>query len=270
MVNYQHFRRVEIFEMVDVMKESLDLDKNRRKELKKLCDSLNVKLSNYELLHQALTHSSYAHETKDFVRCHNERLEFLGDSILNLIISRHLFLEYPELSEGHLSFVRSQVVCEPTLARKATELHFGDYLLLGRGEKTSGGRERFSILADAFEAVIGAVFLDAGLEAAAAYVLENLKDDVIMAQSSDYYGGVVHKDYKSWLQEYLQKNGAVRIVYELVSEKGPDHDKLFEIAVTANNRRLGTGSGKSKKEAEQKAAHQALAEMGVLREIENG
>lgn len=254
--------------MMKEMKENPDLDKNRLKKLKKLCDSLKTKLNNYELLHQALTHSSYAHETKDFFHCHNERLEFLGDSVLNLIISRYLFVKYPELSEGHLSFIRSQVVCEPTLAKRAIELNLGDYLLLGRGEKTSGGRERFSILADAYEAVIGAIFLDAGLETAAAYVLENLKEDVVMAQSGDYYASVANKDYKSWLQEYLQKNGTVRIFYELVSEKGPDHNKLFDVAVTANDRRLGAGSGKSKKEAEQNAARQALVKLEVLK-LEN-
>jgi ribonuclease-3 len=174
-----------------------------------------------------------------------------------------LFLEYPDLSEGDLSYIRSQVVCEPTLAKRATKLNFGKYLLLGRGEKTSGGGTRVSILADAFEAVIGAVFLDAGFESAAKYVVENLKDDIVSAQSGNYYIGV-NKDYKSLLQESLQKNGAVKIVYQLLEEKGPDHDKLFKTAVAVGAEHLGVGTGKSKKEAEQKAAQQALIKIGII------
>ncbi|MDR1701735.1 MAG: ribonuclease III [Sporomusaceae bacterium] len=246
-----------------MMKENLSLDKSRLSALKKFCASLNLKLNSYELLHQALTHSSYANEAKDGDCKHNERLEFLGDSILNLIISRHLFLAYPDLSEGNLSYIRSQVVCEPTLAKRAIKLNFGEDLLLGRGEKTSGGCARVSILADAFEAVIGAVFLDAGFESAANYVIENLKDDIITTQSGNYYVGV-NKDYKSLLQESLQKNGAVKILYKLLDEQGPDHDKLFKTAVVVDKEHLGIGTGKSKKEAEQKAAQQALIKLGVL------
>ncbi|MDL2280679.1 ribonuclease III [Selenomonadales bacterium OttesenSCG-928-I06] len=238
-----------------------NLDKSRVNSLKKLCASLNINLKNYELLHQALVHTSYANEVKNFSETHNERLEFLGDSILNLIISKFLFLEYSNLSEGELSFIRSQIVCESTLAKKASELNFGDYLLLGKGELLSGGRERVSILADTFEAIVGAVFLETDFETTTEYVLSLLKDEIHFSNDEN---SNFNKDYKSWLQEILQKDGYIKISYEVISEEGPAHNKSFEITVTARNTKLGTGSGKNKKEAEQRAAKEALTTLGIL------
>ena len=237
------------------------LDKTRITSLKKLCASLGIKLKNYELLHQALVHTSYANEVRTFSETHNERLEFLGDSILNLIISRFLFIEHNNLSEGELSFIRSQIVCESTLAKKASDYNLGKYLLLGKGELSSGGRERVSILADTFEAIIGAVFLETNFETTTEFVLLLLKDEITFSEN---YDNALTKDYKSWLQEVLQKDGYIKIIYEVISEEGPAHNKSFEISVTAKNQKLGIGSGKNKKEAEQKAAKEALIKLGIL------
>ncbi len=235
------------------------LDSTRLQTLAELCRTLGVTFSDYKLLHQALIHTSYANETKGTNVRHNERLEFLGDAVLDLIISSYLFSQCPHLPEGELTKARAQVVCEQTLAKRALELGIGEYLLLGKGEALSGGRERISILADAFEAIIGAVYLDAGFKSAAKYVLNQLKAELKLVERGDYL-----KDYKTWLQEVVQKNNDSKIVYEVISERGPDHDKSFEVAVFVNTERMGSGWGKSKKEAEQQAAKQALVKLGII------
>ena len=205
------------------------------------------------LLQQALTHTSYANENKRESMPHNERLEFLGDAVLDLIISDYLFRRYPDLPEGELTKARATIVCEPTLAARAGEINLGDYLRLGRGEASSGGRDRISILADTFEAIIGAIYLDQGFPAASQFVLTRLHDDLSSVERGEYT-----KDHKTLLQEIAQRGGDAKIVYEVTAEIGPDHDKVFEVAVIVNTDRLGIGSGKSKKEAEQQAARQAL------------
>lgn len=214
---------------------------------------LGTTFSDTGLLLQALTHTSFANENKREAFPHNERLEFLGDAVLDLVISDYLFRHYPDLLEGELTKARASVVCEPTLASRAGEIGLGDYLRLGRGEAASGGRERISILADAFEAVIGAIYLDQGLPAASRFVLSRLQDDLSTVERGEYA-----KDHKTLLQEFAQRGGDAKIVYEVTSETGPDHDKIFEVTVLVNADRLGSGSGKSKKEAEQQAACQAL------------
>ncbi len=223
-----------------------------------VCRQLGTTFNDIGLLQQALTHTSYANENKRETHTHNERLEFLGDAVLDLVISDYLFRQYPDLPEGELTKARAAIVCEPTLASRAAEMSLGDHLRLGRGEAASGGRERISILADAFEAVIGAIYLDQGFPAASRYVLSRLEDDLSSVERGEYA-----KDHKTLLQELAQRGGDVKIVYEVTAETGPDHDKVFEVAVRVNTDHLGVGSGKSKKEAEQQAARQALKKLST-------
>ena len=212
-----------------------------------------------ELLRLAFTHSSYANERRDSRLAHNERLEFLGDAVLELAISQTIYRKYPEMPEGELSKLRSSVVCEPTLAAHARSLHFGEFLLLGRGEEHTGGRERDSMLADAFEAVIGAIFLDGGPEVANAYVLRLLENEVVSRRES-----FRRMDGKSALQEYIQKSSKTPLAYAILEERGPDHDKTFVAEVRHRGEALGRGEGHSKKEAEQAAALAALHKLGQL------
>lgn len=235
------------------------LDTRRIVALGALCEALGVSFSNIELLHQALTHTSFANECRNMGVVHNERLEFLGDAVLDLVISEYLFREFPGLPEGELTKSRSVVVCEGTLAKIAAELGIGQYLLLGKGEASSGGRERTSILADSFEAIIGAVYMDSGFQKASSFVLAQLKPALDMIGR-----GEGAKDYKTLLQEVVQKQNDSKIVYEIIDQRGPDHNKVFEVAVLVNDSRCGIGVGKSKKEAEQHAAKQALVQLNIL------
>lgn len=228
----------------------------RADTLTAVCCKLGVEFRNPALLEQALIHSSYANERKAGLTDHNERLEFLGDAVLDLVIGDYLFRKFPALPEGELTKARATVVCEQTLARRAKELEVGDYLKLGKGEAASGGRERISILADAFEAIIGAIYLDGGFGAASKFVLTQLEPDLALVERGDYA-----QDYKTLLQEIIQRNSNHKITYEVVGESGPDHNKTFEVAVGVNGDRLGVGRGKNKKEAEQNAARQALQEL---------
>jgi ribonuclease-3 len=237
------------------------LDNRRIAALRTLCEALGVSFSNIELLHQALTHTSFANECRNMGVIHNERLEFLGDAVLDLVISEYLFREFPNLPEGELTKSRSVVVCEGTLARRAAELNIGQYLLLGKGEASSGGRERASILADSFEAIIGAVYMDGGFRETSKFVLAQLKSALDMIGR-----GEGAKDYKTLLQEVVQKHNDSKIAYEIIDQRGPDHNKVFEVAVLINDVRSGTGVGKSKKEAEQHAAKQALVQLNILHE----
>ncbi|MDR7865407.1 MAG: ribonuclease III [Sporomusaceae bacterium] len=211
-----------------------------------------------DLLKQALIHTSYANERKTGSLAHNQRLEFLGDAVLDLVISEHLYRRFADLPEGELTKARAAVVCEPTLARRAKELGIGRHLLLGRGEAASGGRERDSILADAFEAIVGAVYLDRGFAAASDCVLTLLAGELDALAGGDF-----GRDHKTILQEIAQKNGDTRISYEVIGESGPDHSKTFTVAVSVNDVRLGTGTGRSKKEAEQSAAGRAVEQLGA-------
>ncbi len=235
------------------------LNKHRMDVLRKFSAKLGLHFTKLTLLHQALTHTSYANECKNATILHNERLEFLGDAILDVIVSEYLFRQFPTLPEGELTKARAVIVCEPTLARCSAELGVGEYLFLGKGEAGSGGRERTSILADAFEAIIGAIYLDNGFEAATHFVLQQLQADLLSVERGEYV-----KDYKTLLQEVIQKQTDSKIIYEIVEESGPDHHKLFNVAVIVNSNQLGSGLGKSKKEAEQHAAKQALIKLKII------
>ncbi len=204
------------------------------------------------LLQQALCHSSYANEVKEPAGS-NERLEFLGDAVLQLAVSQELYRRYPDYTEGDLTRLRAGVVCEATLARWARRLDLGGFLRLGRGEDGAGGRKRASLLADAMEAVLGALYLDGGFPAASALIERELAAEMEAADRGERYA-----DYKTALQERLQRQPDCRLRYEVTAESGPDHAKAFRVQVSNGEELLGTGDGKSKKEAEQAAAAQAL------------
>ncbi len=201
----------------------------------------------------AITHSSYANEKKARKLKYNERIEFLGDSVLGLTISEHLFKMYPELPEGELTVTRSKIVCESSLSRCASDIGLGELLLLGRGEELSGGRTKSSILSDAYEALIGAIYIDGGLEVAKEFILKHM-DDIIKSSMQ----GKLFYDYKTQLQEKIQQKGEQQITYTVVDEKGPDHNKIFMTQIKINGLICGQGSGRSKKESEQSAAKDAL------------
>ena len=214
---------------------------------------LEYKFNNDKLIETALTHSSYAHESKHGDIENNERLEFLGDAVLELVISSFIFDKFPELPEGELTKLRASVVCESSLAKKAKEIGIGDRIKLGKGEENTGGRYRDSILADAFEAVIGAIYLDGGIESAGKYIIE------IMEESIFHMLKIFRmSDCKTYLQEIVQKYSREPIEYLIVDESGPAHNKLFVVNIFHNGKILGKGSGKSKKEAEQNAALDAV------------
>ena len=216
----------------------------------KLEEQLEYTFKNKELLQTALTHTSYAYEKN--VQS-NEKLEFLGDSILEFISSVYLYSNYSNLKEGEMTKVRAQVVCEESL-HKIAQLHdFSDFLRLGKSEKMSGGKIKTAILADSVEAVIAAMYLDGGLEPAERFIIKNLKEDIKTASKN-----VGQKDYKTVLQEILQKHGDVDIKYNIIKEIGPDHDKVFEAEVRYNKKVLAEGTGKSKKHAEMEAARHAI------------
>lgn len=243
------------------MNTKKNLHEDRKLVVSEAAEKLGIDFKNWRLLHQALTHTSYANETKKSHILHNERLEFLGDAVLELVISTYLFQHFPNLPEGELTKARASVVCEATLARRAATLNVGTYLLFGKGELATGGRERASILADAFEAIIGAIYLDHGIESATHFILAQLYDDLLSIETGKHI-----QDYKTLLQEVVQKNNENKINYDLLSESGPDHNKVFHISVLINQEPYGLGYGKSKKEAEQHAAKQALAKMNKLNE----
>lgn len=224
------------------------------KDLALLMQRMGYTFQNQALLVNALTHSSYAHEHhrngKD-----NERLEFLGDAVLGFVCAEYLF-SLLSSQEGELTKVRASVVCEKALASYANTLELGDFLLLGHGEQATGGGNRPSILSDAFEAVLAAVYLDGGMEAAKSFVMPFLEKEVASQRRRQF------KDYKTLLQEIVQQNPGERLSYELVKEAGPDHQKRFTVEVHLNSNVVGTGVGRSKKEAEQQAAREALKWMG--------
>ncbi|MBQ8920745.1 MAG: ribonuclease III [Oscillospiraceae bacterium] len=216
---------------------------------------IGYRFRNQALLTEALCHSSYANE-KRTLQC-NERLEFLGDSVLSVVVSNHLFRNCTDLPEGELTKIRASLVCEKSLFEWAKEIGLGEYLLLGHGEDQSGGRERPSILSDAFEAVIAAMFLDGGYEAVTPYILR------FLPERFDRPSEAFH-DYKTVLQEVIQQNPEEHVEYVLVGEEGPDHAKQFEMEVRLNSNVIGRGKGRSKKIAEQMAAKEALILMGEI------
>lgn len=227
---------------------------NKDEILENMQQVLHYKYKKSLLLEEALTHSSYANEHRNHRVKDNERLEFLGDAILDLIISEYLFKKFPEMPEGDLSKMRASIVCEGSLAKAAKEMQLGQFILLGKGEELTGGRERASILADAFEAITGSLFLDGGFDCARNFIHETLVVEVEQTESIE----TLYTDYKTLLQECIQKVSTSPIHYEVVGEEGPDHDKHFYVEVFHETRSLGRGIGKSKKEAEQDAAKKAL------------
>lgn len=235
------------------------MQETRKQQLQSFCQALGVQMHDLELLDMALTHTSYAHEAKQHPKPqHNERIEFLGDSVLSIIVSTYMYNNFPELAEGQLTKMRAHLVCEYSLFEYAKKIHLGDYLKLGKGEDFTGGRERPSILADAFESVLGAVYLDQGMEVARTYLLGLMQPEI------DYicrHG--IFNDYKTRLQEYLQRDGEVEITYRLLGSSGPEHNKVFTSEVIFEGKVIGKGQGHSKKDAEQHAAQQALKQLHV-------
>ncbi|MEG0178303.1 MAG: ribonuclease III [Oscillospiraceae bacterium] len=215
-------------------------------------DVIGYTFNNKQLLETALTHTSYANEAKHGIK-HNERLEFLGDSVLSIVVAEYLFT-HKKMPEGELTRMRANLVCESALFGFAKQINLGSFLRLGKGEDKAGGRERASIVSDAFEAVIAAIYLDGGLAAASNFILPFVTSSLTDAAAEE--------DYKTRLQEIIQQNPEERVRYEVTDEQGPDHDKSFTVEVHLNSNCIGKGSGHSKKTAEQAAAREALALMG--------
>ena len=220
-----------------------------------LKEKFNISFKNEALLMEAMTHSSYANEHKEMKGIYNERIEFLGDAVLELTISDWLFRQFPHFQEGQLTKLRAQIVCEDSLSLLAKECSLNKYLLLGKGETLSGGREKPAILCDVFEAFIGALYLDKGVNEVQRFL--NLV--VIPKIKNGRYELIT--DFKTELQEYLQQNGTVHIRYELVKEEGPSHDKIFTVQLIVDGKKYNTASGKTKKAAEQMAAKLTMEEL---------
>lgn len=223
--------------------------------MKSLEEKIGYKFNNINLLKNALTHSSFANEVRNGYTS-NERLEFLGDSVLSVIVSDYIYKQFPDMPEGELTRMRAALVCEKTLCEFSREIGMGEFLLLGKGEDRCGGRDRDSILADAFEAVLAAIYLDGGMEAARCHVMRFVLRELAHEESDAV------KDYKTALQQIVQRNPEENVNYILTGETGPDHDKRFTVEVHLNSNVIGTGCGKNKKQAEQMAAKQALELMG--------
>lgn len=224
--------------------------------IKEFEKKIGYTFKNETLLRRALTHTSFANESKDKSLGHNERLEFLGDSVLSVTVAEALYLQYPNLPEGELTRIRAALVCEKTLYAVAKDVNLGDYLFLGRGEDASGGRNRPSVLSDAYEAVIAAIYLDGGMEEAKKFILPRFESHLSNHMKD------IPRDYKSELQEIVQQNPDERISYVLTSESGPDHNKIFSVEVHLNSNCIGKGTAPSKKQAEQLAAKEALGLLG--------
>ena len=239
------------------------LDQQRINELNELLSSLNLRIDNYELLDLALTHGSYTFENKSHALSNNERLEFLGDAVLKLIASRYLYDRFPEYAEGELTKIRSILVSDRILAGIAEEIGLGKYLKMGFHEEKMGGRNRASTLACAFEAILGAFYIDGKMEPLHDFLYDILEPEVTeIDKSASKY------NYKAILQEYTQANNADLPDYRIVKEEGPPHNRTFCVEVFVKDKSLGHGTGKSKKEAQQGAAQMALNSLGVLEEEE--
>ena len=221
--------------------------------LEELQDKIGYRFQNTDLLKQALTHSSFANEQKINKLKDYERLEFLGDAVLELVSSEFLFRENPQMPEGQLTKLRASMVCEPALAYCAKDIELGSYILLCRGEEYTGGRYRSSITSDVMEAIIGAIFLDGGIE--------NAKKHIYRFILSDLENKILFLDSKTILQEEIQKKKDAQLRYELIGESGPDHNKQFTVDAYLNDVLIGSGTGRTKKAAEQQAAYEALLKM---------
>ncbi|MBQ2089289.1 MAG: ribonuclease III [Lachnospiraceae bacterium] len=229
------------------------------KTVREFQKTIGYEFKDENLLKQALTHSSYANEKRMKPLSDNERLEFLGDAVLEMVSSEFLYLNYPNLPEGDMTKLRASMVCEPTLAFCTQDIDLGDYVFLGKGEDQTGGRQRKSVLSDAMEAVIGAIFLDGGIEPAKKFILTFIMNDI------------EHKrmffDSKTMLQEVAQGKYKSNTVYEIIGEEGPAHAKTFTVKVSIDGQELGTGNGNSKKSAEQQAAYNALMKLKSAKEL---
>ncbi|MBN1780151.1 ribonuclease III [bacterium] len=222
-----------------------------------LCRAIKYEFHDSALLEQAMTHRSSLDKIKKTFS--NERLEFLGDAVLGWIVTDALYRQFPECNEGELTITKSSIVSRENLARQAHQIQLGLYLILGTGEEQSGGRLRRSILANAYEALLGAVYLDGGVESVRRLIQDHLLNNVKQLMSSKF-----HHNYKSWLLEHLQAIHKKSPKYHIVKEKGPDHHKEFTVEVIFNDQVLGKGQGNSKKRAEQAAARDALQNLGLL------
>ena len=223
------------------------------RDLKKLEETIGYSFRNKRLLSHAMTHSSYANERRwEKTRC-NERLEFLGDAVLELVSSDFLFHTYGELPEGDLTKIRASLVCEPTLAFCAEQIELGEYLFLGKGEEATGGRMRHSVVSDGMEALIGAIYLDGGFANAKEFILRFILNDIEHKQ--------LFYDSKTILQEMVQASSDAGVVYELLQEEGPDHNKTFRTGVRIGGEIFGMGEGRTKKASEQQAAYQAILKL---------
>ena len=226
--------------------------------IKDLEAAIGYSFKNITLLQNALTHSSHANERWHDSLMSNERLEFLGDSVLGMVAAEHLYRNFPDRPEGELTRMRADMVCEQALAIVADRLNLGQHILLGHGEDQTGGRKRASILADAVESVIAAMFLDGGMEPARHFI------ETFVLREPSACTKAVNTDYKTALQELVQRKKNQTLSYELVGQSGPDHDKRFDVTVYLNGKPLGTGTGSSKKRAEQDAARDALEKAGEI------
>ncbi len=222
--------------------------------MKEIETKIGYKFKNAKLLKTALTHSSYANETRTES---NERLEFLGDSVLGVIVSDYLFKRLKGVNEGKLSKYRASLVCEQSLYEISKQINLSELIYLGRGEEMTGGRQRHSIVSDAFEALIAAIYLDGGMETARKWVIDLMRDSI-----EDAAAGHRSNDYKTMLQEVFQKDGVGKVTYRTIAENGMDHDKTFDVEVLVNGLPRERGKGHSKKEAEQDAAHKLYVSLG--------
>lgn len=223
--------------------------------IKEIESKLEYSFKNPEHLHIALTHSSFSNENKKKLQNY-ERHEFLGDSVLGFVTSNYIFKNCPDLAEGELTKLRSYLVCEKTLCKFALSLNLGKYIKVSKGEKNCGGNTRPSILADVFEAIVAAIYLDGGIKSVSEFVLKFIANEIKISSFNNF------KDYKTTLQEIVQKNPEETIEYVVNAENGPDHNKKFEVLLKINNNVMGVGIGRSKKLAEQEAAKKALSLMG--------
>jgi len=228
-------------------------------QISKLQEKLNYSFKDRKLLKKSLTHSSFANEGAKKDSASNERLEFLGDSLLGMTVALLIFKSKPELSEGKMTKLRAELVCERSLAKHALELDLGSYILLGKGEQNTGGRDRPSILSDAFEAVIAAMFLDGGFEPVLKFI-----SSIFTPRINDPVKSIT--DFKTILQEMIQDKPGQSLEYIIANEDGPDHDKSFTVEVKLNSKMIGTGKGKSKKRAEQEAAKAAIKILEIGKE----
>ncbi len=224
-----------------------------KRDVKQLEATIGYEFQQEQLLRQALTHSSYANEHHmDKTGC-NERLEFLGDAVLELVTSHFLYMNYPDKPEGEMTKLRASIVCEPTLAFCAREFGLGDYLLLGKGEDATGGRKRDSVVSDAMEALIGALYLDGGFASAKEFIYRYILNDIEHKQ--------LFYDSKTILQEMVQASHGGALEYEILKEEGPDHNKTFEVRALLGDREIGRGSGRTKKAAEAEAAYRGILKL---------